>query len=149
MSRQQTKFMKKKNREREVRKKILARREAMRRQRKEEAAKEDQYEKEYTGGAKPAPIVKKLDKDDDIKRRLEHNIEVLRALEQEYLAEMEQRKQLNEKLEAEGSQTIKEKLDFLQARAIDILNEKGVEGVPTREEIEKLRSADCRVVTAT
>lgn len=44
------------------------------------------------------------------RRQIEHNIEILKALEEEYEAEMSAKLALNQKLEAEGCVTFEEKL---------------------------------------
>src|SRR5262252_735023 len=100
MASNQKKFQKKKDREREVRKKVLHRRESLRRHKAEEREKEEQYEREYQEGQKP--IVNNEKKDAMIKDRLRDNMKILEALEQEYLKEMETRKERNDDLEAQG-----------------------------------------------
>jgi len=93
-NKEKKKFQKKKEREREVRKRVLYRRDALQTAREEQQAKEDQLEKEYQGTKKPMPIVNDpAKKDEMIKKRLEENMKILEALEQEYIKETEGRKQ--------------------------------------------------------
>jgi len=115
MASNQKKFQKKKDREREVRKKVLHRRESLRRHKAEEREKEEQYEREYQEGQKP--IVNNEKKDAMIKDRLRDNMKILEALEQEYLKEMETRKERNDDLEAQGYLTLPEKLEALSQKA--------------------------------
>ena len=122
MSKQQKKMQKKKERERESRKKVLHRREVMRETKKAEQAKEDQMEAEYLkqqqDGLKPMPIINDPAKRDAaIKARLERNLKILEALEQEYQKEQAQRKEVNAKLEGEGAMTLKEKIEYLNKMA--------------------------------
>lgn len=56
-----------------------------------------------------------------IKKQLEHNMQILQALEEEYVNEMEAKKELNEALEKEGHMTLKEKLDALEITTKDVL----------------------------
>jgi len=50
-------------------------------------------------------------------KKIERNMEVLKALEEEYVREKEQKKQLNEQLESEGHVTLQEKLNALENKA--------------------------------
>lgn len=50
-------------------------------------------------------------------QKLERNAEILRALEEEYVREKEQKKALNESLEAEGHLTLEEKMGALEGKA--------------------------------
>lgn len=58
-----------------------------------------------------------------IKKQLEHNMQILQALEEEYVNEMEAKKELNEALEKEGYMTLKEKLDALEITTKDVLED--------------------------
>lgn len=133
------KIKKKKEREREVRKQVLRRREAIRRHRKEQQAQEDALEKEYmerrsdptltdeernkmlegiTGKAVKNLTKEERDKRDElIVSRLKDNIAMLEELEKQYLAEQETRKKNNEILEAEGAMSLQEKVKLLEAKA--------------------------------
>lgn len=67
---------------------------------------------------KPADVpLDSKDKDENIKKQLEHNLEILKALQAEYDREEEMRKQVNKQLEEEGAYTIKEKMDLMAKKA--------------------------------
>lgn len=56
------------------------------------------------------------EKDDRIKSQLEHNLEILQALEDQYMEEQAQKEHVNKELEDAGAVTIKEKLDALEIK---------------------------------
>lgn len=56
-------------------------------------------------------------------QRLEKNAQILKALEEEYLNDKERKRQLNDHLESEGHHTLKEKLDALEGKARDSMDE--------------------------
>jgi hypothetical protein len=86
LGKEQKKFAKKKEREWEVRKKLLARRESIRKEAKEQRIK-DALEKKYRD--KPKTFIKKEKADQvEIRKALEHNLEILKALEEEYLSQL-------------------------------------------------------------
>lgn len=114
MSKQKRKEKKVKDRERRSRDKVLARRKAMREQARLEK-KEFLLEKKYR--EKLLPIQSDEKRDQELRKRLEHNLKILEALEEEYLKEQEQRSACNTALEAEGHETMKEKLDALGDKA--------------------------------
>ena|SRR5262252_1406390 len=128
MANNQKKFQKKKERERAVRKKVLHRREALRRHKAEEREKEDQYEREYQ--SPPKPIVNDQKKNAAIMNRLQENMKILEALEQEYLTEMETRKDRNDDLEAQGYITLPEKLEALSQKAAVLADGNVIKGTP-------------------
>lgn len=66
--------------------------------------------------------LEELEKQKNIKK-LERNMEVLKALEEEYINEKEQKKQLNEQLESEGHITLQEKLNALENKARSSMNQ--------------------------
>jgi hypothetical protein len=135
----QHKIKKKKQREKEVRKTILRRREAIRRHRKEQAAQEAAMEKEYferrgdptlteeqrnkllenmTGkSVKRLTPEERQERDDLIVGKLKNNIAMLEEMEKQYLAEQEARKKTNELLEDEGAVTLQEKVRLLEDKA--------------------------------
>lgn len=49
----------------------------------------------------------------ETREKIEKNIEILKALEEEYLAEVENRKLLNQKLEEQGLETLEDKMTAL------------------------------------
>lgn len=112
---------KKKNREIKSRKKILLRRNAIRKEAAEnkrinkiekEAEKQEPFRhmSRIHGATKTA---------EEIAAQIQRNFEILRALEDEYAKEMAEREGLNQALEAEGFVTLKEKLDYLSKKAED------------------------------
>lgn len=129
MSKAQKVGDKRKAREKESKAKVARRREALRKHRKE-VASQDQQDREafYLRNGKPEPILndpqkvaeREARKQSDVKRRLEKNIAILEALETQYEEEQANRKQANEQLESEGFKTIKEKMDALHKRALEI-----------------------------
>lgn len=52
-----------------------------------------------------------------IEDRLQRNMEILKALEEEYERDMAQKKEINDRLEAEGHLTLKDKMNALEAAA--------------------------------
>jgi len=128
MSNKKLKEKKKKARERKSKAKVLKKRAEIRAKAKYEKQLEEEHEESRS---KPQPYMKPetrrrlneeqqqqaAERDAQIKEQLEHNLEVLKALEEEYLADQEAKKQANEELEAEGYNTLQEKLDVLAERA--------------------------------
>ena len=51
------------------------------------------------------------------RQKIEKNMEILKALEDEYLKEKDQKRILNETLEAEGHITLKDKINALEEKA--------------------------------
>lgn len=64
---------------------------------------------------------------EEVLAQLEKNLQILEALEEEYLREEEAKKKLNEELEAEGLTTLKEKLDALEKKAKGEIKTRGLE----------------------
>jgi len=134
LSSKKQKERKKKKREEIARSRVLKRRESLRKQRKqamEEKQKETLAEENAFGKIKPfvkndASVLNetitqsKEDRQEEIKAKLEHNLKILEALEEEYDKESEARKELNQKLENEGYKTIKEKMDALHKKALEL-----------------------------
>ena len=58
-----------------------------------------------------------------IKKRLKHNMEILKALEEEVLKEEVARAEFNEKLEGQGSMTLRDKFDTMGQFAEDLVKE--------------------------
>jgi hypothetical protein len=82
----------------------------------------------------PLTPEKQAEKDEKIKAKLQHNLEVLEALEKEYDAEKAKREELNKELEDQGNVTIQEKL-----KAIAKKNAANAENIAEAEveEVEK------------
>ena len=66
-------------------------------------------------------IMEEVEKKKSI-QKLERNMQILKALEDEYEQNKEQKKFVNEKLEAEGHLTLKEKIQALETKARDSLD---------------------------
>lgn len=78
-----------------------------------------QFREKLTPFIKDPEKKKKLEELEQQKnlKKIERNMEVLKALEEEYIKEKEQKKQLNEQLESEGHVTLQEKLNALENKA--------------------------------
>ena len=127
MSKKQ-KERKKKSRELIAKKRVLARRKALRKQTSEQLS-ESRLEKKFRN--KIEPIIKDPEKqkimqeqkNQRILSKLEKNAEILKALEEQYEEEMNCKKEINKKLEEEGNFTLKEKLDALDKKARENMTE--------------------------
>jgi hypothetical protein len=131
MTSKKQKERKKKNRENIAKERVLKRRQTLQKQRKqafEEQLKQKQAEHSVFGKQMPffknnANVLNKMvteERKNEIKEKIERNLQILEALEQEYDQENSQRKQINEKLESEGHMTMKEKMDALHKKALQI-----------------------------
>ena len=128
MSLSRKQIQKRKERENNVRKKVLERREELRKERKlveQERQKErEMYLLEH--GHTPAALpgnpelaeIARAERDKKVGEKLKRNLAILRDLESEYEREQASRKQLNENLEGEGYLTMKEKMDALHEKAL-------------------------------
>lgn len=131
---------KKKNRERATRQKVLERRTELRLQRKlykEEEMREKEAHDIVHG--KEMPFIKnkqEISKDKVISDKLANNLKILEALEQEYDEEQDRRTEVNQKLEAEGHKSIREKMDALHQKALAITG-KDKELADAQEEYDK------------
>lgn len=119
MSKEQKKFQKRKNREKNIKAKLLVKREIKAKKLKEidqekaaldavnklvkQRVELEQWAKEVEGKI-PA----------DTHSQIQHNIEILKALEEEYANELKQKDNLQQKLQSEGLHTLPEMLDALQ-----------------------------------
>ena len=129
MATQKQKEKKKKDRERESKAKVFARREKLRAERKlyEEGQRREAEAHDIVHG-RQMPIIN--DPEVAAKReafraaavvdKLKNNLEVLEALEREYEAEQAARAEVNEKLESEGHKTMREKMDALHKKALEM-----------------------------
>lgn len=119
---------KKKERENKARARVQARRHklgVMRRQDSREAKLQRKFRD------KIAPIVKdpearaRLGEAENKRtlQKLERNAQILKALEEEYAREKDQKKALNESLESAGHVTLKEKLGALESEARKQIND--------------------------
>jgi hypothetical protein len=113
---------KKKAREMKAKARVLSRRQKLDQLKKEER-RGARLSKKFREKLKPIvkdPEAKKRFEEIESKKtleKLEKNMQVLKALEEEYIREKEAKKQLNEELEAEGHTTLKEKMKALEDRA--------------------------------
>ena len=128
MSQQKQKEQKKKNRERVAKQKVLQRREELRKTRKEARALEKAEREAHDvmhGKTMPhinSPGEREAEKAKIVAEKLKKNLEILQALEDEYEAEQQNRIYLNESLEAEGHVTMREKMDALHKKALEMSN---------------------------
>ena len=98
---------KKKEKERKTQKQLLWRREyAIKKKKKDRSIDKDVRANRDKIEPIISPEKEKLRK----QQQLERNLQMLKGLEEEYKKEQENRKKLNEKLEAEGAMTLKEKM---------------------------------------
>jgi flagellar hook-basal body complex protein FliE len=110
MSNKQLKERKKKNKERETRAKLLARRLNVAHIKK----REREVDRDVRAMRERIMPVINPDKDKLRKQKqLEHNLQLLKSLEEEYKREQEARKKINERLEAQGALTFQEKMDMM------------------------------------
>lgn len=86
MSKNKKKMMKKKAHEREARKRVLEKRTVMRKERKDEKIREEAFEKAFAEKQNLGLTT------EEIKEKLENNMKILEALEQEFEKEEESRK---------------------------------------------------------
>ena len=134
MAKQKLKDKKKKTRERANKVVVQKRRDARRRELKKKKEWEEQVEREsgiQSRKTEPyvCPETRKRwaeERDVEIQEQLERNIEILKALEDQYLKEKQDKTDLGAELEAEGHHTIEEKLNALNKRAqekVEVNNE--------------------------
>ncbi len=114
---------KRKEREKKSKAKILLRREAIRKDRKEESKK---YMLEKLVQPKQNPIIniKKKDesmedRDAKIKEQLLKNQQILKALEEEFLKERQNRDDLNGDLESKGHGNLQDKLAAMHKEVVE------------------------------
>jgi hypothetical protein len=119
---------KKKKREEIAKKRVLARRNKLRQQ-SSQNKQAGRLDRKFR--TRSEPVIKDAEKkrileekrNEQILSKLEKNAEILRALEDEYLVEINQKKAINEKLEAEGHLTLKDKLSALDKQVQDSMTE--------------------------
>lgn len=119
---------KKKKREEIAKKRVLARRNKLRQQ-SSQNKQAGRLDRKFR--TRLEPVIKDAEKkrileekrNEQILSKLEKNAEILRALEDEYLVEINQKKAINEKLEAEGHLTLKDKLSALDKQVQDSMTE--------------------------
>jgi len=115
-SKVQKKLQKRKSREKDARKKVLVRREAIRapiRKEKEEILRQKKIRKLQRDLEQFDQVMtdrEMFEASDDTLSQLEKNVMILKALEEEYNREMEKKEKINERLESEGYYTLEEKM---------------------------------------
>lgn len=130
MTSKKQKERKKKAREQIARMRVLSRRVKLRKERKEilEQQQKEEHARQIVHG-KSMPFVKMTQEEREVqeaaramvvKTKLEENMQILEALEQEYDAEQASRDHVNAQLEAEGHKSMKEKMDALHEKALKI-----------------------------
>jgi hypothetical protein len=115
---------KRKEREKKSHAKVLLRREAIRKERRE-LVRQNLLEKSLS--PKKTPIVynrelqldQEAKKTEKIKEQLLKNQEILKALEEQYNQEQDIRKQINENLESEGNMSLQDKLSAMHKSVIE------------------------------
>jgi len=117
----QKKFAKKKKRRKETEKELSARRVKIRKE-----AKADKYRDKLEKDTEPKLVPFRKDPEklepapqtqEEIVAQIEHNMKILEALEEDYKESVMQREAANEALEAEGFNSIEEKMNFLNEQA--------------------------------
>lgn len=131
MATQKQKEKKKKEREKRVKVKLARRRESLKKERdfrEAELAKERAEHILQNGPNKPIVTnperLAELEarKSRAVAERLKKNLEILAALEKEYEQEQASRQEVNDKLESEGYMTMREKMDALHKKALELTN---------------------------
>jgi hypothetical protein len=115
---------KKKQREERAKERVLARRAAIQKHRKEETRRQ-LFEKKFS--QKVLPILNDPEqvaaREERIKNRvlekLKHNEEILQALEDQYNEEQKVRSEINAELESEGHTKFKDKMDALEKKILN------------------------------
>lgn len=128
MSLSRKEIQKRKQRQESVRKKLTEQRDEIRKERKlveVERNREREMWKLEHGRTPPAlpgnpelAAIRQAERDKRISEKLNHNLEILRNLEQEYEREQASRKEINDRLESEGYMTMKDKMDALHEKAL-------------------------------
>lgn len=128
MVNQKLKDKKKKAREKVAKAKVLLRRNSIQNERKkalEQQVKEAEAQEIVNGKLKPyrRPVEvsqEELQRRASVTAQLERNMKLLEALEAEHKAEEAARSEINSKLEGEGYNTMKEKMDALHQKALEL-----------------------------
>ena len=129
MVNQKQKEKKKKEHERVAKARVISRRTSLRKYRKlgeEQQIKEKEAQDIMQG--RPTPFikdpVKQAERDSARARvvsdKLQQNLKILEALESEYEAEQSTRAEMNQNLESEGHNTMREKMDALHKKALEV-----------------------------
>jgi hypothetical protein len=113
---------KKKNRDEKARSRVETRRHQIRAATREERRArrlEDRFREKIRPFVKDPEKKAEMDAADEknVKERLERNMQILKALEEEYEAEQGRRKEINLDLESQGHDSLKEKLAAIESLA--------------------------------
>ena len=135
MSKQKLKDKKQKKREVDAHKKVLRRRAAKRKQ----TRKEKELDREIKANQMKGVTFMKDETKERVeveekvfaKAQLAHNIDILKALEEEYDKEQENRVVLNEDLEGKGLNTLEEKMEYMQDQVLK--KQKEVDKIDNKE----------------
>ena len=136
-----------KAREKAVRKKILHQREELRKERKlVEVERQQELERwKLEHGATPQALPgnpelaakKEAERAKAVANKLQRNLEILKALEAEYDTEQANRKTLNDKLESEGYNTMKDKMAALHEKALKMKEVADMQALAAAEKAEE------------
>ena len=159
VSKQQKQMQKKKDREKESRKKVLAKRDKLRAEAKEKRL-------EFRRDKRIARLQREIDSasigndwvpggsvpleelPDNVLAQIEHNVKVLKALEVQHEKEAKERQELNEGLEEEGHLTGEDKIKALRRKFLEGLPAQDIE-LPKLPEPRKAKDvSDVEVVRA-
>ena len=151
MNKERKKQIKQKKREKKVQEALRKRREGLRKdkkEKKEEFLEDKKFRKEQKELQKYEEIAEEIYNKlpPETRQQLEHNIQILRALEEEYDRELLSKEKLNAELEEEGHTTPEAKINALKERALKETKETAnVEIVKSNSEdqISIGGSADC------
>lgn len=124
MSKAQKKLEKRKVKERATHRQILNRRTAIRAEAKEkrEEFRDEKKHRKMIRQVEEMQAVYDQMKDKlppETRQKIERNIEILSALEQQFVKETEERKKNNEQLETEGALSMKEKMNLLEKKMLE------------------------------
>lgn len=155
MATKKQKEKKKKDRERLAHARVVQRRDVLRAQRKlSEEEERKRQEIEYMTHGKPQPII--VDEEKAAEReaakaravtdQLKKNLEILEALEQEYEQEQQVRVEVNEKLESEGYMSIKQKMDALHQKALEMTGKAELLAEAQEEYVAQQKEEEIEVV---
>lgn len=122
MATRKQKEKKKKDREAKAKARVLSRRQKIRESMREDSKARKLNEKFRE---RIRPFVKdeskraaiEVSEEAKVRERLEKNMQILKALEDEYEAEQNRKKEFNSELESMGHETLKEKLNALEGSA--------------------------------
>jgi hypothetical protein len=123
MANKKLKERKKKNREKKAKETVLVKRKAWR-DRKKQDKKLALLEKKTRDRLEPYMHPDKRaiftsERDKQIRDKLEHNMEILKALEEQYNKDQQERKERNEQLQAEGCETLQDKINYMGQKATE------------------------------